>query len=207
MVKANDTPLTDDQSSLAAENVKLAYDLVYRRKTKYAPVKIAVEKLGDDRALSEALAALVRAARGFKPGLGFKFSTYAVAVMKRAIVKAGQTCGRLTERWLNGKFAKVPFAAQFGTEESEGADGILEDSIPDERGIEEPPYSPQELEALRLAISNLTERQRVVLIRRFFGGETLDTVGRAIGSSREAARQLQERAIARLRDMLVREEP
>jgi len=204
VAKENDTPLTAAQQRLAAENVKLAYNLVYRRARRSAPLRIAVEKLGEDRAVSEAMAALVRAARGFKEELGYKFSTYACNAMIRAVVRAGQTCGRLTERYLNGNFERVPFATQFG---GEGDEGFSQESVPGRQEEEEEPlYGPQEVAALREAIAGLPEKWREILARRYWGEESLIRVGEAVGTSKESVRQSQERALARLRKMLVREE-
>lgn len=52
----------------------------------YLAVKIANKfKLNDDEVLSDAMLGLVRAARGFKPEKGFRFITYAWAMISGAI--------------------------------------------------------------------------------------------------------------------------
>ena len=197
-------PLTDAQRDLAAENTGLAYDLIYRGRKKIVPLRIAVEKLGDERAVAEALYGLVKAARGYDPRRGFKFSTYACNVMIRAVIQAGQSCGRLTERFLNGNFERVPFVTQFGGESSED---FSQESIPDGSEEEEDPlYSEEEVEALRALIAGLSEKERAVLKLRYWDKQTLVEAGKAMGVSKEAIRQVQERAVARLRRMLVQEE-
>lgn len=194
--------LTEEQQRLAAENVRLAYDVVFRYRTRSVAMRHAVEKLGDDRAVSEALYGLTLAARGFDPERGFKFSTYAYGSIIRHVVEAGRRCGRLTERGANGRLSDVPALTQFG---GEGDEDFSQESIPDGRG-DERPYGEDELKVLRAAISRLPELDRIVLIRRFFNRETLLGIGTAMGVSKERIRQIQEVALARLRRMLVQEE-
>ena len=194
--------LTEDQKRLAEENVRLAYDVVYRYKARNLAVRVAVDKLGDERAVSEALYGLVKAARGYLPALGFKFSTYAFRVIVREVVGAGRACGRLTERWLNGKTERVPFLSQFGPV---GLEGDEQEFIPDGRGGDSP-YGEDELEVLRAALGRIPEVERVVLIRRFFSRETLIEIGTSLGVSKEAIRQTQEKALARLRQMMMEDE-
>lgn len=194
--------LTEAQQRLAEENVRLAYDVVYRYKARNLAVRVAVDKLGDERAVSEALYGLVKAARGYIPSRGFKFSTYAFPVIVREVVGAGKVCGRLTERWLNGKAERVPFLSQFGPV---GLEGDEQEFIPDGRGGDRP-YGEDELKVLRAALSRIPEMERVVLVRRFFDRETLLEIGTALGVSKEAIRQTQQKALARLRQMMMDDE-
>lgn len=195
--------LTEAQRRLAEENVRLAYDVVYRYKVRNLAVRVAVDKLGDERAVSEALYGLVKAARGYIPSRGFKFSTYAFPVIVREVVSAGRSCGRLTERWLNGKPERAPLLSQFGPV---GLDGDEQEFVPDGRG-DDRPYGEDEVEVLRAAIDRIPEVERVILVRRFFNRETLVEIGAALGVSREAIRQTQQKALARLRQMMVEDEP
>jgi RNA polymerase sigma factor (sigma-70 family) len=79
MPSINPTPLTDEQSRLAADNIGLAYS---------ALGEFGGPKTDPDRLLSAAFEGLVLAARGFKPERGMRFSTYAVPTIKRSIKRA-----------------------------------------------------------------------------------------------------------------------
>jgi RNA polymerase sigma factor (sigma-70 family) len=123
-------------------------------------------------------------------------------VIVREVVGAGKVCGRLTERWLNGKAERVPFLSQFGPV---GLEGDEQEFIPDGRGGDRP-YGEDELKVLRAALSRIPEMERVVLVRRFFDRETLLEIGTALGVSKEAIRQTQQKALARLRQMMMDDE-
>lgn len=61
--------------------------------------------------------------------------------------------------------------------------------------------------SLHAAINRLSPIQRQVIRRRFFGGETLKTVGASLGITRERVRQIESEGIKRLRAMLEKEGP
>jgi len=58
-------------------------------------------------------------------------------------------------------------------------------------------------DALRAALAELGERERTVFLRRL-GGMTLEEVGKELGLTRERVRQIEARAIRRLRGRVVR---
>jgi RNA polymerase sigma factor (sigma-70 family) len=96
----------------------------------------------------------------------------------------------------------VPFLSQFGPV---GLEGDEQEFIPDGRGGDRP-YGEDELKVLRAALSRIPEMERVVLVRRFFDRETLLEIGTALGVSKEAIRQTQQKALARLRQMMMDDE-
>jgi DNA-binding CsgD family transcriptional regulator len=57
--------------------------------------------------------------------------------------------------------------------------------------------------AFRAAIAELGERERTVFLRRL-GGMTLEEVGKELGITRERVRQVEARAIRRLRGQMIR---
>jgi len=188
--------LTAEQRLLVEQNTGLAYDVVYNFGKRSIAIRAAVENLGTDRAVSEALFGLVKAASGDYDSRRCKFSTYAVAAIIRAVVEAGKTCGRLTER-RRDKADHVPFMMQFASLQNERT---TLDLIPE--ADRERPYSADELEVLRKAIGRLPEKERTVLMRRFFIGDRLHDISPDIGVSREMVRQIEAKALHSLRRML-----
>ena len=77
--RANLTPLTSEQSALAAANVGLVFFTVRKMARRYPSVRRV-----EDEALTESFVALVRAARGYDPAKG-AFSTYATACIWSAV--------------------------------------------------------------------------------------------------------------------------
>jgi RNA polymerase primary sigma factor len=53
--------------------------------------------------------------------------------------------------------------------------------------------------ALSLVLFTLTEKQRIVIIARFWGDKTLEEIGDELGVTKERIRQIESRAIRRLR--------
>jgi RNA polymerase sigma factor (sigma-70 family) len=58
-------------------------------------------------------------------------------------------------------------------------------------------------DVLESAKSRLDETEQLILRRRFDVGETLEVVGKRIGVTRERVRQIQERALDKMREVLV----
>ena len=56
------------------------------------------------------------------------------------------------------------------------------------------------LQGIRLAISTLTEREETVIRLRFKDKLTLENVGKQIGTTRERARQVEAKALRKMRD-------
>ncbi|GAB4370740.1 MAG: hypothetical protein Kow0062_05700 [Acidobacteriota bacterium] len=67
-------------------------------------------------------------------------------------------------------------------------------------------HSRQLVDIARRALEGLTERERMILYRRFglFGNDemTLEQIGRVVGLSRERVRQLEKEAKAKIRERL-----
>ena len=76
----------------------------------------------------------------------------------------------------------------------------LEDIISSDNNVESEVIELCIYRGLRNEIERtLTEKERFVIIRRFYHGETLECVGKKMGLTRERVRQLENKAIRKLR--------
>jgi len=83
----------------------------------------------------------------------------------------------------------------------------LSPSLHDLLGHFDEPRDSLALDRLPELLANLTTRERKVIRLRFQKSLTHAQVGERLGISRELARQLEARALQRLREMLLKEEP
>lgn len=162
---------------LIARNLGLAYKMVARFRT---------SQVDRDDLRSEAFLALLRAVERFDPWRGFRLSTYAC----HAILKTMMQAVRRSKR----------YGLQL-VDEPELA------SEPDSQGNR---WTELRVDRLRCALhlnqGDLTERESTVLAGRFpMGGgsqRTLSQIGDTLGLSKERVRQIQNVALAKLRDVL-----
>jgi len=141
--------------------------------------------------ISDGNMSLIRAVDKFDYTRGFKFSTYASwAIMKnfaRTVPKAGQR----RERFMTGH------------------DELLE-MTEDLRFEGEEPYREPDVtvkENIERVLSELQPREREVIMRRFglgdvAGPQTLEEVGKHFGVTKERIRQIETRALRKLRGMI-----
>jgi RNA polymerase sigma factor (sigma-70 family) len=160
----------------------------------------------------EGVIGLMIAARRFDPTRGAKFSTYAWHWVRQAVGHASQTLGLirpprvrknqerdpLDEKW-NQLLAKAR-AARAVAGFPEGFDVAVARGEDEGRDV-------IELERLAAALDDLPGRQAQVVSLRFGLGTdgdepTLKQVGRQIGVSAERVRQLEGKAVRRLREWL-----
>ncbi|MCB9851054.1 MAG: sigma-70 family RNA polymerase sigma factor [Phycisphaerales bacterium] len=136
---------------------------------------------------SEALYALLRAVDGYNPWSGFRFSTYACNAITRALIQLSKRTLRYRSRY--------PLEHESWRERPPRVDVWAE------------LFADRLHRALDHNLGDLTDREAAVLGWRFpmKGGRslTLGEVGAAIGLSKERARQIQEEALGKLRDVLV----
>lgn len=135
---------------------------------------------------SAAMTALLKAVDGFNPWLGFRFSTYACNAIRRSLVALARTQRRNRLRF------PVEHDAWFET--PDGVDSGLE------------LYVDRLNQALETNSGDLTEREALILGRRFpkdgSPGLTLGEIGKTIGLSKERVRQIQKKALTKLRQVL-----
>jgi RNA polymerase sigma factor (sigma-70 family) len=163
-------------------NRKLIYQAVRRR--------MAVSNRTDD-AIGDCHIVLIHAVAAYNPWLGIRFSTYAYTCLVRALARQSQ-------RWSTDRLCR----------------SISLDALPDGEprgrgpGESSSVSAPRFDEFFRNDHPLLTDREKVILTRRFCLGErpgspTLETVGAELGLSKERVRQVQASALCKLRKALL----
>jgi RNA polymerase sigma factor (sigma-70 family) len=163
-------------------NQKLVYRAVRRR--------MAVSNRADDL-IGDGHIVLIHAVAAFNPWLGVRFSTYAYTCLVRALSRSSQ---RLASDWLARAMSL----------------DALPDGEPCRRSTDDQLASSGSLHVedyLRADHPLLSEREKRILARRFWADAaapppTLETVGRALGLSKERVRQVQATALKKLRKAL-----
>lgn len=176
-----------------------------------------VKRLGWDEAMQVGLVTLIKAAERFNPAFGWTFSTYAMASMKREILKAARhnSLIHVPEYHIGSKKtpknhepsiyrhgAKAKQAAAFrASGGSAGQQGFLE--IPDTASeVLQELIRCESRDRLLVALAKLMPRHRQVLQLRFWDGLTLRAAGKVLGLTKERVRQIQAAAVDRLRYLL-----
>jgi RNA polymerase primary sigma factor len=160
--------LTAAQSKLAGDNVGLVYAMLQK-----FTGRPATSETIDPDTLSHAEDALCRAARSFKPELGFKFSTYACKAILRTLYREH---GKAKEK-----------AARMPTAQLDEVRPPIDTRRPTgETGLED-------LEQYAKCMAALNERERFVLTMRL-GGARLVDVGRMLGVTKEWVRRIEKDA-------------
>ncbi len=135
---------------------------------------------------SVAMMTLLKAVDGFNPWLGFRFSTYACNAIRRSLVLLGRAQNRDRMRF--------PLERGLGLETTSGVDAGLELCV------------DRLNRALQDNLGDLTECEAMILGRRFpMDGSpslTLGQIGETIGLSKERVRQIQKKALSKLRQVL-----
>ena len=142
-----------------------------------------------DELFSEGVVALLRAVEKFDVERGFRFSTYATTAIRHQIYRWKTRDGRRQKEFSTNSDESLR-GAQFSAEE-----GVMRDSA-----------TTRINEVLEEMLSRLDSRERLVVSGRFgldSSGvkETFASLGEALNISKERARQITERAVAKLRVM------
>ena len=139
-----------------------------------------------DDAVSEALHGIVLAARKFETDRGVQFGTYATVAAQRRLWEFRESINKNGFGYLNGARPLV---------------GSLEDDFQyEDPDTEQPDESIMYVE-LKAMVEALPRRERYVFKERL-NGTTLEVIGKAIGLSKERARQISTMAKQRLQRML-----
>lgn len=189
------------ESFLAEKNIGLVFQA--------AKAKNIVQSAGDD-AISEGMAAVLRAIDGFEASRGWKFSTYAMGAILRAYSRA-----------YNMAMRNRP--SNFS--DADGGAAFIETTDNDGRNHREREHFAGDedyiLKRVKTALETLNDREREMLLARTldesermhvsFGNRslagqgdplTLGQVGEIFDLTRERVRQIQNRAILKLRKEL-----
>ncbi len=142
-----------------------------------------------DVSLAEARFTLLRCVRCFNPALGWKFSTYYVKCALQRFAYLREVARRQFV-----PFSVVERLRERGDKCQQPVEGSYEPDFD----------RPFNLQALRetLASDVLTDRERKVLLGRYWDNRTLNEVGASVGLTRERVRQIQMRALSKLREAL-----
>lgn len=154
--------------------------------------KFASRRVGFEDLLSEGIGSLLRAVEKFDYDRGFRFSTYATQAVRRSFCRQLETAQRDSQRFVCGD------AQLFADLSTEPTDSTLTEA---------------RWEALRTSlrrlIGKLDPRERLIVRRRFGLDDhdeiqTLQSLADEMGVSKERVRQLEIRAIAKLRQFAER---
>lgn len=167
------------RDAIVLGNRKLVYKAVRRR--------MAVSDHSDDL-MGECHIVLIQAVAAYNPWLGIRFSTYAYTCLVRALSRQAQ---RLSNDWVSRSVSLdvLPDGPMDGEiEPMSDGDPRLEEFFRDDHPL-------------------LSKREKIILTRRFReagsgSSQTLETVGKELGLSKERVRQVQTMAISKLRKAL-----
>ena len=195
---ANDSPqLTSAQQNLITNNIRLLHWVSMRIYNRSPFIRARLGSV--DEAVSAGSMGMVKAAQLYDKRRGIKFSTYAASCIEKNIIRAAQlaTVVHVPVNFHSPSNAKRKerFAAK--------ADAALNcQSLPS--GLEVATFDdlPADNEKLIEAVETLPEREKFVIKLRFWSRLTLTAIGEELGMTREGVRQIQLRAITKLRDQL-----
>ena len=162
---------------IVKKNMPLAYSMIGHFRTR---------DLDREELVSDALLGLSQATERFDPWRGFRFSTYACNAIQRAMVRSSRQASTRRRRF--------PLQHEMWQEQPERTDWHTE------------LYVERLNRALDYNLGELTDMESKILEKRFPSGSqrrlTLQQIGDLVGLSKERVRQLQERALGKLREVL-----
>lgn len=171
---------------IVEQNMGLVYAMLSRYR-RALPSSQEPRAMPDDELVSDAQLALVNAVVRFNPTRGFRFSTYACSAIAHSLMYRGKVENR-RRRW-------------FPVQHDETLDTPV---FPDDPNQEL--YAERLHAALDSNSAELTDLESEILDQRFpFDSRkrmTLRELGRAMGVSKERVRQIQNRALRKLRTAL-----
>jgi len=176
-------PLTEEQKQFAEANLGIAKWWANKMLPRYQFFKTMLE---EDDVISIGYAAICRAAQGFDPSKGIKFSTYAQRCIFQAVCDQARRA-----QFIRKPLSPEPLPFKYVSQNIQKNEPYYDDrAIMEERDSNEL-LSKKVSRCLRL----LSKRHREILIRRCMKGETLKQVGERIGVTKERVRQIQEDAM------------
>jgi RNA polymerase primary sigma factor len=127
-----------------------------------------------------ALIELWRAAEAYDPSRGFKFSTLASTYIKHALIK------------MAGRRKPMPTVTDVSSDQYAPRQAVAPTTtdVVDVKDF------------IGLGLTVLTDRERLVIEARFTDGLTLDETGQRVGLTRERIRQIEQKALEKMRAKL-----
>jgi RNA polymerase sigma factor (sigma-70 family) len=175
------TRLTDEQSKLVADNLRLCYNMMKRYST-------IPPELWDEMIAEAALPGLMRAARNFDPNNGAKFSTFACWCIRKEI----------NRHYTKGQTYAHRFQQVFGDFDDDNGYSI--ESLVDERRQANPDLDNETKAHVLDLLKHIHGVQRQVIELRYFHGMTLREIGLIFGhNNKEWARAIEKDALATMR--------
>jgi RNA polymerase sigma factor (sigma-70 family) len=156
---------------------------------------------------------LRRAAERFDPGLGYKFSTYALPWIRHHVARTIADERRTVRLpvWfqdqarLDGERLPLDALSLDAPARASDPDSTWLDMLAGSDDPSAEAEAAQRRELVAAALAELPERLRGVLVSRFWGEEqTLQQIGDGLGLTRERVRQLEADALERLRGRLAK---
>jgi RNA polymerase sigma factor FliA len=148
--------------------------------------------------------ALLRAAERFDPSRGVSFGTFAYLRVRGAMCESIGAVGPLSRGMMRRRRGRperrvLPAVLQFDETEPPRTGAALRDLCEAlTSAIDASRLTPR----LGVALGALDDRDRQLILRHYFAGDTLDEIGRDMGHSRSWASRIHTRALARLRAAL-----
>jgi RNA polymerase sigma factor (sigma-70 family) len=183
VAKKPEPVLTADQQRLAAENTGLVGGVLRN----YFWYVVPGSDQWDDW-YAEGLVALCRAAHGFRPDAGWKFSTYASVAVMRYLLRYKEVEGRRGFRMVG---ERRPQAAQMA---DDGWKLVADGRRPEPAGD---PFGLGDLEPL---VRRLRPDRQLAIRAAYQEGQTGTQIGARLGTSKTWADQLRKDALAELRE-------
>ena len=153
--------------------------------------------------VSEGLVALVHAAEAFDASRGVQFQTYAIGLIRGAIV---ETMRKWHPRWRKGDpqkhGARRDCRKPLSLDRTPAGDcgSMLIDALRDDApGPEDAAARSEQMEALARAFRRLPEREQICLVLHYQKGWTFRRISELWRVSETRANQLHRRAVKRLR--------
>jgi RNA polymerase sigma factor (sigma-70 family) len=141
--------------------------------------------------ISDGNMSLIRAVEKFDYMRGFKFSTYASWAIMKNFARSVPQAGQRRDRFMTGRDELLDTSKDL---RFEGEEFYREPDLTVRQSIED-------------VLQKLDPREREIVMRRFGlgdmpGPETLETVGNHFGVTKERIRQIETRALSKLRRLL-----
>lgn len=149
--------------------------------------------------LQEGRIGALAAARRFDAKRGFKFLTYARHWIKQHMQRFVMNCSKNVRVPVHKFWEHKTYELSMDAPLGDDGDATLADLMGVDESVTHDADTDDRAELLQAALAKLPERERRVLLARFFEDKTLEEIGSGLGVSRESARQIEFKALKTLR--------